>query len=70
VPRTFAEELANQDGILIKLASVYEAPIGQTITSQRVKPHVEADDTLIGLMVAPHSMDGFLTFMGRRPDAR
>jgi hypothetical protein len=26
--------------------------------------------TLIGLMVAPHSMDGFLTFLGRRPDAR
>jgi FAD/FMN-containing dehydrogenase len=65
----FAEELANQDGILIKLASVYEAPTGWDYFS-RVKPHIEADDTLIGLMVAPHSMDGFLTFLGRRPDAR
>jgi len=65
----FAEELANEDGILIKLASVYEAPTGFDYFS-RVKPHIEADDTLIGLMVAPHSMDGFLTFIGRRPEAR
>ena len=65
----FAEELANQDGILIKLASVYEAPTGWDYFS-RVKPHIDADDTLIGLMVAPHSMDGFLTFLGRRPEAR
>jgi FAD/FMN-containing dehydrogenase len=65
----FAEELANQDGILIKLASVYEAPTGFDYFT-RVKPHIEADDTLIGLMVAPHSMDGFLTFLGRNPQAR
>ncbi|MFW5654058.1 MAG: FAD-binding oxidoreductase [Roseicyclus sp.] len=65
----FAEELANQDGILIKLASVYEAPTAHDYFA-RVKPYVEADDTLIGLMVAPHSMDGFLTFLGRRPEAR
>lgn len=65
----FAEELANQDGILIKLASVYEAPTGFDYFT-RVKPHIEADDTLVGLMVAPHSMDGFLTFLGRNPQAR
>ncbi len=65
----FAEDLANQDGILIKLASVYEAPTGFDYFT-RVKPHIEADDTLIGLMVAPHSMDGFLTFLGRNPQAR
>jgi FAD/FMN-containing dehydrogenase len=65
----FAEDLANQDGILIKLASVYEAPTGFDYFA-RVKPHIEADDTLIGLMVAPHSMDGFLTFLGRNPQAR
>jgi FAD/FMN-containing dehydrogenase len=65
----FAEDLANQDGILIKLASVYEAPTGFDYFT-RVKPHIEADDTLVGLMVAPHSMDGFLTFLGRNPQAR
>src|SRR6056297_836324 len=65
----FTDALANQDGILLKLASVYEAPAPFDYFS-RVKPHIEADDTLIGLMVAPHSMDGFLTFLGRRPEAR
>ncbi|WP_375550886.1 FAD-binding oxidoreductase [Rhodophyticola porphyridii] len=65
----FAEELANEDGILIKLASVYEAPAPFDYFS-RVRPHIEADDTLIGLMVAPHSMDGFETFLARRPEAR
>jgi len=65
----FTDELANQDGILLKLASVYEAPAPHDYFS-RVKPHIEADDTLIGLMVAPHSMDGFLTFLGRHPEAR
>ncbi|MEL6585048.1 MAG: FAD-binding oxidoreductase [Pseudomonadota bacterium] len=62
----FAEELANQDGILIKLATVFEAPIAKDYF-QRVAPHVAASDNLIGLMVAPHSMDGFETFLGRRP---
>lgn len=66
---TFAEELANADGILIKLASVFEAPIAHDYF-QRIKPHVEPGTNLVGLMVAPHSMDGFLTFTGRRPGAR
>ena len=65
----FAEELANEDGILIKLATVFEAPVAKDYF-QRVAPHVEADDHLIGLMVAPHSMDGFETFLGRRPDVK
>nr|WP_227287162.1 FAD-binding oxidoreductase [Boseongicola sp. H5] len=65
----FAEELANEDGILIKLASVYEAPAPFDYFS-RVRPHIKTDDTLIGLMVAPHSMDGFETFLARRPEAR
>lgn len=64
----FAEELANQDGILIKLASVYEAPIAHDYF-QRVRPHVTEGQTLVGLMVAPHSMDGFETFLNRRPQA-
>lgn len=65
----FAEDLANQDGILMKLGTVFEAPIAHDYF-QRVKPHVEPGTNLVGLMIAPHSMDGFLTFLGRRPEAR
>ena len=65
----FADDLNNQDGILKKLVSVYEAPIAQTYF-QRVAPHVTAGQTLLGLMIAPHAMDGFLTFLARRPGAK
>ena len=65
----FAEDLANQDGILIKLATVFEAPIAKDYF-QRVAPYVESGTNMIGLMVAPQSMDGFLTFLGRRPEAK
>ena len=65
----FAEDLANQDGILMKLGTVFEAPIAHDYF-QRVKPHVEPGTNMIGLMIAPQSMDGFLTFLGRRPEAR
>ncbi|WP_240722833.1 FAD-binding oxidoreductase [Poseidonocella sp. HB161398] len=64
----FANDLANEDGILIKLASVYEAPIAHDYF-QRVKPHVTPETHLVGLMVTPHAMDAFLTFLGRRPGA-
>ncbi|CTQ48109.1 FAD-binding oxidoreductase [Jannaschia donghaensis] len=63
----FAEGLANLDGVLIKLATVFEAPIAKAYFA-RVAPHVDEGDSLVGLMVAPHSMDGFLTFLGRHPD--
>ena len=65
----FAEDVANEDGILIKLATVFEAPVAHDYF-QRVRPHVEPGTHLVALMVAPHSMDGFLTFLGRRPEAR
>ncbi|MBE3637739.1 FAD-binding oxidoreductase [Mangrovicoccus algicola] len=65
----FARDLAKEDGILIKLASVYEAPIAHEYF-QRVKPHVSAESNLVGLMVAPHAMEAFLTFLGRRPGLR
>ena len=65
----FADDLANEDGILIKLASVYEAPVAHDYF-QRVRPHVHAGTHLVGLMVAPHSMDEFETFLGRRPEAK
>ena len=63
----FAEDLADRDGILIKLATVLEAPIAHDYF-QRVKPHVSPDSNLVALMVAPHSMDGFLTFLSRFRD--
>ena len=65
----FAEDLSNEDGILLKLVSVYEAPAPHRYF-QRVAPHIDEGTTLVGLMVAPHSMDGFGTFLGRRPEAR
>jgi FAD/FMN-containing dehydrogenase len=64
-----ANDLGNEDGVLKKLISVYEAPIAQTYF-QRVAPHVAAGEALLGLMIAPHAMDGFLTFLARRPGAR
>jgi FAD/FMN-containing dehydrogenase len=64
----FAEDVANEDGILIKLATVFEAPVAHDYF-QRVRPHVREGTHLVALMVAPHSMDGFLTLLGRRPEA-
>jgi FAD/FMN-containing dehydrogenase len=65
----YAEELANQDGILIKIASVYEAPTAHSYF-QRIAPYVSEGTHLVGLMVAPQSMDGFNTFTARRPFAK
>ncbi|MEM6342005.1 MAG: FAD-binding oxidoreductase [Pseudomonadota bacterium] len=65
----FASDLAHEDGILIKLATVFEAPISHDYF-QRVKPHVTPGTHLIGLMVASHAMEGFLTFLARRPGAQ
>jgi hypothetical protein len=64
-----AGDLGHQDGILKKLISVYEAPTAHAYFP-RIAPHVTAEDTLIGLMIAPQSMDGFLTFMARCPGAQ
>ena len=64
-----ALDLGGEDGLLVKLATVFEAPIAHAYF-QRVKPHVEPGTQLLALMVAPHSMDGFLTFLARRPGAR
>ncbi len=65
----FTEDLANQDGILMKLGTVFEAPVAHSYF-QRVAPYVDEGSNIIGLMIAPHSMDGFLTFLGRRPKAK
>lgn len=65
----YAVDLANEDGILIKLATPFEAPIAHDYFP-RVKPYVSKDTNIIGLMVAPHSLDGFMTFTESRPQAR
>ncbi len=65
----YAADLGNEVGILKKLISIYEAPITQDYF-QRVAPHVAPGDHLIGLMIAPHAMDAFVTFTARHPDAR
>ena len=64
-----ADDLNHQDGILKKLLSVYEAPTAKAYF-QRIAPHVDEADHLLGLMVAPHSMDGFLTVLARTKGAK
>ena len=64
----FAFDLAHQDGILIKLATVFEPPIGQDYF-QRVSPYMQPGQALVALMVAPHAMGGFATFTARWPGA-
>lgn len=65
----FAYDLAREDGILIKLATVFEAPIAQDYF-QRVAPHVQPGQAVLALMVAPHAMGAFATFAARHPEAR
>jgi len=61
---TFAEELGNSDGVLIKLASIYEAPTAKAYF-QRIEPYVTEKDHLVAVMVAPHTMAGFETLLNR-----
>ncbi|MBI1217327.1 MAG: FAD-binding protein [Rhodobacteraceae bacterium] len=66
----FAAALAEEDGILIKLASVFEAPIGAAYF-QRVAPRLpEGTPHLVGLMVAPQAMDAFDIFTARHAGAQ
>jgi FAD/FMN-containing dehydrogenase len=65
----FGYDLGNEDGILKKLVSVFEAPTAHAYF-QRIAPHVTEQTHLLALMIAPHAMDGFLTFLARRPAAR
>ncbi|WP_299629315.1 FAD-binding oxidoreductase [uncultured Tateyamaria sp.] len=57
----YASDLAGCDGILSKLATVFEPGIASDYF-QRVAPYVQADDAVVALMIAPHSMAGFETF--------
>ncbi|MEM6887431.1 MAG: FAD-binding oxidoreductase [Pseudomonadota bacterium] len=65
----YAYDLASCDGLLIKLATVFEAPIAKDYF-QRVAPHVEQGDVLVALMVAPHAMPGWQTFTEDWKDAK
>ncbi|MEM9011669.1 MAG: FAD-binding oxidoreductase [Pseudomonadota bacterium] len=60
----YCEGLANEDGILLKLATPIEAPIPHDYF-QRIRDAVRPDQHLVCLMVAPHSMDAFETFTAR-----
>ncbi len=64
----FSADLANQDGILIKLATPCEAPIPHKYFP-RIKPYVSEDSNLVAIMVAPHAMDAFLTYTARNGKA-
>ena len=65
----YSYDLASCDGLLIKLATVFEAPVAKDYF-QRVAPHVEESDALVALMVAPHAMPGWETFTGDYPGAK
>ncbi len=65
----YSYDLASCDGLLIKLATVFEAPIAKDYF-QRVAPHVKDTDALVALMVAPHAMPGWETFTADYPGAR
>jgi hypothetical protein len=66
---TYAYDLASCDGLLLKLCTVFEAPIAKDYF-QRVAPYVEPDDVVLALMVAPHAMSGFHTFTRGYPNAK
>jgi len=64
----YAYDLAHLDGTLIKLATVFEAPIAQDYF-QRVSPHTQPGQAVVALMVAPHAMAGLETFTARHAGA-
>lgn len=64
----YAADLANEDGILIKLATPMEAPIAYDYFP-KLTPHIACETNVVALMVAPHAMGAFLTFTARRPKA-
>lgn len=65
----FGLALGCEDGILKKLITVCEPPSTKA-WFPRIAPHVEEGDTLLCLIIAPQSMDAFLTFAARHPGAK
>lgn len=64
----YALDLAKQDGILVKLITPVEAPVPYDYF-QRFTPHIRREQSLVMIMVAPHSMEGIQTFTKRYADA-
>lgn len=64
----YANDLASEDGILVKLITPIEAPAPHTYF-QRFKDHIRPEQSLVMIMVAPHSLDGFLTFTSQWDEA-
>ncbi|MEL6205579.1 MAG: FAD-binding protein, partial [Pseudomonadota bacterium] len=60
----FAMAAGAEPGVLIKLSTVFEAPVAHDYF-QRIKPHVDQGTHLVALMVAPHAMDGFSALMAQ-----
>ncbi len=60
----YADALANEDGILLKLATPIEAPIAHDYF-QRIRPYIRRDQNVVMIMVAPHSLNAFETFTAR-----
>ncbi|MCY4258830.1 MAG: FAD-binding oxidoreductase [Rhodobacteraceae bacterium] len=58
----FSAELGDEDGILVKLITPMEAPIAYDYFP-RIQPHIDREDSLIAVMVAPHAIDAFRTFV-------
>ncbi|MBF9030103.1 FAD-binding protein [Rhodobacterales bacterium HKCCE3408] len=65
----YSYDIAACDGLLLKLATVFEAPTAKAYF-QRVAKHVEEDDHLVALMVAPHALPGWETFTKAWPGAK
>jgi FAD/FMN-containing dehydrogenase len=65
---TYAYELAQEDGILIKLATVFDTPVAQDYFP-RISPYVKPGQALVALMVAPHALPAFQTFTARHTGA-
>jgi len=61
---TYTDAVANEDGILLKLAAPVEAPVPYDYF-QRFTPHIRRGQSLVMMMVAPHSLDAFETFTRR-----
>ena len=60
----WAEALANEDGILVKLISPIEAPIPHDYFL-RIRSRIRREQSVVMVMVAPHAMEAFLTFTAR-----
>ncbi|TCU29295.1 FAD/FMN-containing dehydrogenase [Rhizobium azibense] len=57
----FSDKLARCNGILVKEIAPIAAPIPHDYFT-RHRPYIRKDQSLVVLMIAPHSMDAFLAF--------